>query len=267
MKKTILPALAMLIVAAVMLSTASYAWFAMNPTVEADGMQVNVKSESEFLLIQAIGTVDGTLQPSSFDSDDTIAHGDAFVDVTALYPAAHHATKASEFKDSTKWYTGEGKSAADGTLVAEESLDTKVGELDNYVMRYKYGVILSPGSAPADGLWVTDLTITDSNTGDTATGLTPIKVVIACDSAETGYQEFAYSATAQKGTVDLTGTGDDNENKITDAAVVYIYVYIYYNGNDSAVTSANYANLAGAKVTFKLTTVQPTVTPDPVPEG
>lgn len=257
MKKTILPALAMLIISAVMLSTASYAWFAMNPTVEANGMQVNVKSESEFLLIQAIGTVDGTRVPSDFDADDTTAAGDAFFDVDALYPAAHHATSAPNFKEVGNWYTGAGTSANDGTIVSEELLSTKDGGLNNYVMRYKYGVILSPGSAPADGLWVTDLAITDTNTGDTATNLAPVKVVIACDSAATGFEEFGYSNTLQKGTVDLTGAGDTNANKVTDGAVVYIYVYIFYDGNNEAVTSVNYANLAGATVTFKLTTVDP----------
>ena len=258
MKKTILPALAMLIVAAVMLSTASYAWFAMNPTVEANGMQVNVKSESEFLLIKNIGSAEGTLEASAFTSADTTATGSPFVAVDALYPAAHEEiTEAQNFKNATNWYTGEGTSATVGTLVAKELLSTKDGGLNNYVMRYKYGVILSPGSAPADGLWVTDLAITDTNNGDSATNLAPVKVVVTSDSATTAYEEFAYSATAQKGSVDLTGAGDTNANKVTDGAVVYIYVYIYYDGNNNAVTSANLANLAGATVTFKLTTVDP----------
>lgn len=259
MKKTILPALAMLIISAVMLSTASYAWFAMNPTVEANGMQVNVKSESEFLLIKNIGSVDGVLETSAFTSDNTSATGSPFVSVDALYPAAHEEPldSAQDFKEAANWYTGEGTDANDGTLVAKEFLNTKNGELNNYVMRYKYGVILSPGSAPADGLWVTDLAITDTNNGDSATNLAPVKVVIACDSADTGFEEFDYSNTLQDGTVDLTGAGDTNANKVTDGAVVYIYVYIYYDGNNDAVTSANLANLAGATVTFKLTTVDP----------
>ena len=258
MKKTILPALAMLIVAAVMLSTASYAWFAMNPTVEANGMQVNVKSESEFLLIKNIGSAEGIIETSAFTSSDTIATGSPFVTVDALYPAAHSTIEsAQDFKNAAKWYTGEGTSATDGTLVAEELLSTKDGGLNNYVMRYKYGVILSPGSAPADGLWVTDLAITDTNNGDSATNLAPVKVVVTSDSATTAFEEFDYSATTQKGAVDLTGDGDTNANKVTDGAVVYIYVYIYYDGDNEAVTSANLANLAGATVTFKLTTVKP----------
>lgn len=263
MKKTILPALAMLIVAAVMLSTASYAWFAMNPTVEANGMQVNVKSESEFLLIKNIGSVDGTVEASVFTSADTTATGSPFVAVDALYPAAHEAiTVAQNFKDAANWFTGEGTSATNGTLVEKELLSTKVDAHNNdglrdYVMRYKYGVILSPGSAPADGLWVTELAITDTNNGDSATNLAPVKVVVTSDSHESAYEEFAYSATAQKGSVDLTGPGETSANKVTDGAVVYIYVYIYYDGENDAVTSANLANLAGATVTFKLTTTDP----------
>ena len=258
MKKTILPALAMLIISAVMLSTASYAWFAMNPTVEAKGMQVNVKSESEFLLIKDIGSAEGVIEASAFASSDTFATGSPFVPVDALYPAAHKdIASAQDFKNAAKWYTGKGTTATDGTLLAEELLNTKDDGLNDYVMRYKYGVILSPGSAPADGLWVTDLAITDTNNGDSATNLSPVKVVVTSDSDATAFEEFEYSATTQNGTVDLTGAGETNANKVTDGAVVYIYVYIYYDGNNEAVTSANLANLAGATVTFKLTTVKP----------
>lgn len=41
--KKIIPALVMLLVSAVLLSTASYAWFSMNTTVTATGMQVTAK--------------------------------------------------------------------------------------------------------------------------------------------------------------------------------------------------------------------------------
>ena len=258
LSRTILPALAMLVIATVMLSTASFAWFAMNPTVDANGMQVNIKSESEFLLIQAIGTVDGTLTAGSFTSANTSASGDAFYDVDALFPSAHHATTAADFKNPAKWYTGEGNTATDGTLTGGEvALNTKDGGLNNYVMRYKYGVILSPGSAPAEELWISDLQITDSDGGDLADTLDPIRVVITSEETTNIVELFSYNLASQNGTKDLTGTGEGDGFKVTDSAVTYIYVYIYYDGNDTSVTSANLAKLAGATVEFSLTTLNP----------
>ncbi len=52
MKNTrkLIPAIAMLLVSAIMMSTASYAWFSMNSEVKATGMQVTAKAESSLLI-------------------------------------------------------------------------------------------------------------------------------------------------------------------------------------------------------------------------
>ena len=49
--KKLIPALCMLLVAAALLGTSTYAWFSMNATVNATGMQVTAKSNAGFLLI------------------------------------------------------------------------------------------------------------------------------------------------------------------------------------------------------------------------
>jgi hypothetical protein len=43
--KKLIPALALLIISAVVMSTASYAWFSMNTQVTATGMQVKAQVE------------------------------------------------------------------------------------------------------------------------------------------------------------------------------------------------------------------------------
>lgn len=48
--KKIIPALVMLLVSAVLLSTASYAWFSMNKTVTATGMQVKATTASSLII-------------------------------------------------------------------------------------------------------------------------------------------------------------------------------------------------------------------------
>ena len=54
--RRMIPALCMLLVSAIMLSTASYAWFTMNEAVTATGMQVTAKAGDIFLEIK--GTTD-----------------------------------------------------------------------------------------------------------------------------------------------------------------------------------------------------------------
>ena len=54
MKKTqrkLIPAVAMILVSAIMLSTSSFAWFSMNTEVKATGMKVQAKAQEIFLQI------------------------------------------------------------------------------------------------------------------------------------------------------------------------------------------------------------------------
>lgn len=68
--KKITAALAMLLISAVLLSTASYAWFAMNTRVSADGLTVGAYSDSLFLQIKTADETDYKTQ-TSFTDDNT----------------------------------------------------------------------------------------------------------------------------------------------------------------------------------------------------
>ncbi len=72
--KKLIPALAMLLVSAVLMSTASYAWFSMNSTVTATGMEVKAatsknllisKDNSDFGLEVAMAASNTTMQPAT----------------------------------------------------------------------------------------------------------------------------------------------------------------------------------------------------------
>lgn len=67
--KRIVTALAMLLVSAVLLSTASYAWFAMNTNVSANGLTVGAYSDSLFLQIKTSEDTDYKTQ-TSFTEDN-----------------------------------------------------------------------------------------------------------------------------------------------------------------------------------------------------
>lgn len=67
--KRIITALAMLLVSAVLLSTASYAWFAMNTNVSANGLTIGAYSDSLFLQIKTSEDDDYKTQ-TSFTEDN-----------------------------------------------------------------------------------------------------------------------------------------------------------------------------------------------------
>lgn len=80
--RKLLPAFAMLLVSAVMMSTASFAWFSMSTTAAADGMQVKATASSSLV-------ISGTKQASDFataDQDFTFTLGT----VPTLTPITHN---------------------------------------------------------------------------------------------------------------------------------------------------------------------------------
>lgn len=71
--RKLIPAVAMLLVSATMLSTASFAWFSMNTRVSATGMQVNVNAPGSIL----ISTQSSTANTSDWGSSIELDGGDA----------------------------------------------------------------------------------------------------------------------------------------------------------------------------------------------
>lgn len=78
-KRKLIPALAMLVVAAVTLTSASYAWFTMSRNVSADGIQLTATAPTNLLIASGAvsaddttGKWDGTV-PGLYDSKTTVA--------------------------------------------------------------------------------------------------------------------------------------------------------------------------------------------------
>lgn len=249
MKKTILPALAMLIISAVMLSTASYAWFAMNQTVEANGMTVNVKSDSLYLLILAAEKEDTVYTADQVQAGGlTFDGGEAIGDIN-IYPSAYYKTegfqgdngyvaKGGDLKDATKWYYATAKNP--GTHEMETGSDEALTGFDGYVVRYRYYVVLADGSNKMDTLKIKALSIVDASNDD-GQKLDPVRVVVACGDQMEEFDQIG------AGSVDLTGSAF-----IDDKTALEICVYVYYDGNDPSVTTNDVAALSSANITFTL---------------
>ena len=83
MKKTLklIPAIAMLLISAVLVSTSTYAWFSMNKTVTASGMKVKAVAEGSIIITSTAALpADGT-KATDYNFNDASA--------TALYASTH----------------------------------------------------------------------------------------------------------------------------------------------------------------------------------
>lgn len=259
MSKTILPALAMLIVSAVMLSTASFAWFALSESVTANNMTVSIRSESLYLLIDAATTEDETRTQAAMAGNKKIAVDGIPLDGEdnlELLPSAFYidsfpgtdgyVSTGASLKEPSKWYTATAASSDNSAMANGQH--TALGNFEGYVARYKYFVTLDTGSQNCEGLWVTNFSIVDG--GLSGTNLKPVKVVVACGEQ---YEQYYVGTTkGDKGNIDLTGTG-----VLNDESVLEIYVYVYYDGNHEDVYTNNLADLSAANINIGFTTKQP----------
>lgn len=233
MKKTILPALAMLIVAAVMLSTASYAWFAISSSVSATNMNVSVKSDSAYMVISDVqGQVNGdafTQNNIDYDTDGN----------TELYPVAYKAPavhSANEYLGDSVWYSktavAPGNSAAASTEVASDEYKdfSTVSIRDQYVLYKRLYIGLKAGT---DELLNIQATVQH-------TGPNPLTTLIVVSDGE---HKFVGGSSASQIIFP----------KIVPGTEYVVDVYIYFDGTHTDLFTNNMTTLAGihgVNVTF-----------------
>lgn len=223
MTRKLIPALVMLLVSAMMLSTASYAWFASNNTVRANNLQVKVNSNAKFLVIS--DAADGTYGPSVTMANENAANKKE-VDLV-------HAKIANDKKTVT-WYVGDSTSATDpnaGALGDKNIIDDIT---DNYALMTTYYVKMSDVSTGA----LSDLKISgvtadgNSNLEDALRVLAVVRVnetdtVLAAQIWDVGTGALtADSATVLLDTVALN-------------TVYAVELYLYYDGEDEEAYTDN----------------------------
>ena len=231
--KKLIPALAMLLVSAILLGTSTYAWFSMSTEVSATGMEVTAVSDAIFLEIS--NAESGTYATSAAQTLNE-----------NLYPAHHEAWSAKanieDFDIAVadtydNWYyryNGNSDNATDDmTNKTYISSFTSASGI-KYVATTSYWVKLRENSADTGyDLIVSDITIPADK------GIT---VVIA---GANGYKEFSASAT------DIAYNAADVLSDTVTGTAQEIKVYIYFNGDDSHVYTDNAAALTG-EVSFNL---------------
>lgn len=243
--KKLIPALCMLLVSAVLLGTSTFAWFSMNKTVTATGMEVTAMSSSVDLIIGISNDI-ATVQT---DLDKEVAFTKTGDDVK-VYPSAYfkdgdisipegsakvtNATSAAQVKN---WYY---KVADQASASVSTGSATALASFENYVLTYDLYITVAKGSNAVKDLKVSSATI-ESNLTSSSESKTnaAVRALVVSDTAVVEIKPG--------------NTSSDTvlASSINDTTLVHITVYVFYDGNDSTVYTNNIANLDGSKIALE----------------
>lgn len=246
--KKLIPALCMLLISAVLMGTSTYAWFSMNKTVTATGMQVTAKNDSIFLIVGSGKTTAAELQKTNAT---TVAA--STTSKTSILPSAHKSidnTTAAETLGNWYYQIAKAPTASDG-----DGNNVTLTKWDEYVVKYQFTVSLSKGSIEQGDLSAN--VVIKQNDTTAAKSYDAIRVLVT--TAE-GKAEFAKTADTENGVVAAgtssteLGTSAVISNKgLSDSTEIVVNVYVYYYGENAAVYTNNVANLDGAEIDIYFT--------------
>ncbi len=262
LKKQLGAAIAMVVVAAIALGSATYAWFVSNNSVTANTSSVSAKSNSAYLVI-ANSNKDKT------DKDSTSSATDPKTSTAVLYPAiwansfndsvdstkkvyqfesAYASEKSDEAeKAGTRFAVGDGDKAVDGGYATLNTFHIGTGGYDGIFKNLKVAkfevTAADAGLASAmrvlvtDGSnWVVVRTATDADNNSRSI-VESQSLSTATGGVDSGvFHTDAFGKSVNTG--DVTGTDVD------------VKCYIYYDGSDGKVYTTNISNLTDCHVTL-----------------
>lgn len=251
-RKQLLAAVAMVLVAAVALGSSTYAWFVTNNKVAATTSTISAQSNAAYMTIHTGATGASTKDTTSVS---TTLSGN-----TKLYPATFGENGATKgvFK------TGYGTDLSDGTL--EGSLKT-VGtsgtpdeaNTEKYALKEQFN-ISSKGQNLTDLMVESVETATDAASGQLLK--TALRVLITNSDAS---KWVVYGLKAGETTYEVklssdTGNANVALGNVTAGADTLVNVYLYYEGSDVNIHTENLQN--GKLDASQSVTINFTATPD-----
>ncbi len=257
LKKQLGAAIAMVIVAAVALGSATYAWFVSNNTVKAESATISAKSNSAYLVIDEKATTTSSTSSFSFKTKTGATN-------TELYPAT--IEKPSEGDNSGKaiWYsayaaaTNESKIKENSKFLIHDTTESSQnadGSKESAVaMGYALKQTFYIGTGTYDGsfsnLKIAGMTVgtpaTDGEDGNKNLG-NAMRVLVVCGD---NWQVWKAGTTASDANLLYSGTaaGEAIASSVSKNQDATVDVYVYYDGADSNVYSDNLTKIASTNV-------------------
>ena len=251
--RKLIPAFAMLLIAAVMMSTATFAWFSTNATVTASGFAITAKADNAFIVISENPIMqNGVANPEELNSKDTAVtvtsnHTGTVAPVSLLLTGGS-GTNSNGGGTLQKWQTG----TSDKTDVHNSNVkytEVKTDALAGYTIHKTLYIRSAQGFPSAQNLILKSVTV-----GSSLAFAPAVSVAICVNGVWFDYEDVG----------NTTGTKEDMPveqayilaSEVKPGEDVVVEVYIYINGENPAVVteSATETNLDDMPVTLVFST-------------
>lgn len=238
--RKLIPAIAMLLISAVMMSTATFAWFSTNQTVTASGMQISAKANNAFLVISESNVA--TAPNSKETSVSLTSSVGSVIPATAFSTTASGTTagKKDDASTSIHWYTGTAAAANKTDLNTQGYSGIDEGALQLYTVSGKFYIRSAAGFPTATNLRLTGFWVGNESEFSPAVSVV-LKVTGLTEDGTADTTKYYIYEGAERG-VKAVGEGEDTpaDNDVLSAFVhagkdVIVEFYIYINGDDQNV--------------------------------
>ena len=276
-KRQLLAAIAMVLVAAIALGSSTYAWFSANKTVTAKGVELSAEVPTQLLIK---GSADKAIYKSAIDFSAAVDSANSTTAKTlttlpaAAYKARSTAGTVSLIDTANNWKkltpAGQVKVDVNGQVSGKEAVLTAddyvaaTANTDYYKDTFTLKLVGEPGTND-DGKKVTAKITAKLNgqnlaaTGEGNTQVSPIyqAIHIAFSDGKTLYEQdlgegtVAYAADGNSATVTLSNVALTAMDK-NDQEVEYT-MYIWYDGEDADCKNSNAATIDTFSYSFDFT--------------
>ena len=267
-KRQLLAAIAMVLVAAIALGSSTYAWFVASGTVKAEGMKVQAKSEGG-LAIRWAGEASepwGTTASAKMNTAKALLPASTATLAKWTYAKALNANKSDADTNTYKDITGDVFKGTNGAFGNNE-----------YVVMQPFQIRSTAGDKLAKGLYVSGVDVTrGANAGNKDLDKS-IRVGVRMESENRFVGNYIYAPitggsanytwhaaaagdTDTPVTLSTKGTSADNNSQLlakdqtvpaVEGNAVKVQVFIWYEGEDAKLYSDNYvANDLDVTVSF-----------------
>lgn len=246
LRKQFMLAVAMVVLAIVVGTASTFAWFASGTNAEARNMAVTVKAGSMFLQIKGTGGTAGTGSITG-DGNDFDTDGAVVMTGVELRPTAHEAlannaaitaAKADPATDTANWYYRYSGDTGTANYNMSEKYAVPVADFGDYVAAITYQVRIVDGTEVTEvyDLYVQRITLPNK---------TGIRAIVA---GADRYQEFAAvsdNSAARGAAVQVPNASPVSLSDTVTTTPQTVTVYLYVDGNNENVTTQNLLSLLG----------------------
>lgn len=247
--KKLIPAFCAMLVSAAMLGTSTYAWFSVNKKVEANGMSVTAKVDTEYFVATTTAPTENKFVVPAGNATEATFTAAAPNKVVPVAKASEELTLNGTTINEGDWYTGSVKTYDDKNQKNWATLSkltyTSVSEglftQDTYFVSYTFYIGLAKTSADYEGA----LTFTPVKSTGHVEGIEIAGVKVEGNKKGEGESLTATSETLEIFTAANAKTTGSYVLKADGTSYVTVTVYLCINGENSNVKDSNAAQLKG----------------------